>query len=141
MLSIAYLIFSALSFLAVVSMHVASYRQEISAERYYLALGSTLLLCLPLVLLFLRVKKESSPENVWPRFWNRVIEHCPRWIWGSMTIAWLLCALSVIRMLLGYEFTSSSFRTAWLLMLAGAPLSYAVTLVRSRPTTKRSAAP
>ena len=108
-------------------MHGISYTQELSPQAFCLALWLTILLCLPLVLLFFRVKKEGRAEVVWPRFWHRVIRYCPRWIWGSMTITWCLCLLSFVRTFLGHEFTQSSFRSAWLLILAGAPLSYAVT--------------
>jgi hypothetical protein len=131
MKAIAYLTFSAFTFIAVVGMHVISYKQELSAQAFYLALVPTILLCIPLVLLFLRVKKKGGIEDVWQRFWYSALRYCPRWIWGSMTVAWCIGVLSFIRTIFGHQLTISCFRTAWLMIPAGAALSYAVTLART----------
>jgi len=127
----AYFTVSLATFLSIAAMHLLSYRQEIMPRAFYFAALPTLLLCTPLVLLFLRLRRTGPAKDVWQRFWTAALMHCPRWIWGSMSIAWLLALLSFARTFFGQQFTESSFRTAWLLIPAGAALSYSVTLMRT----------
>ncbi len=126
----AYFILSGAAFLGAAIMHVASYAHEVPRSFLNAAWVAAILLSIPLILLFLRVKKEKSHEQTWPRFWNAVIEYCPRWIWGTMSIAWLLAMLSFVRGIFGAEPAPMVFHSAIVLIPISAALSYSVTLVR-----------
>ena len=131
MIAILYFICAACTFAAIAAFHVLAYTRDVSPEIFYSLAALTLLLCVPHVVLYLRVKKGVPQQEAWAQFWERVLLHCPRWISGTMTLAWFLAVLSFVRTFLGHEFTKSAFHTAWLLMPAGAALSYAVTLMRA----------
>jgi hypothetical protein len=131
MKALAYLVFAITAFLVIAGMHALSYSRDIPRGAFQVMSVTTFALCLPLVVLFVRVKKGVPQQEAWHRFWESAVKHCPRWVWSSMTIAWFLGILSVVRTFLGHDFTAASFHTAWLLMPAGAALSYAVTLVRT----------
>jgi hypothetical protein len=137
----AYLVASICTFAAVAVLHAVSYSRDLPQGAFYITSLVTLILCLPLVALFVRVKKGVRQEEAWPRFWDGALRYCPRWIWGSMTVAWFLAMLSFARTFLGHEFTPVSFQTAWFLMPAGAALSYAVTLARTPKTPNQSLQP
>ena len=126
----AYLILSVAAFLGAASMHVASYAREVSRSFLNAAWVAAVLLSIPLILLFLRLRKEKGDEQAWHRFWNAVIEYCPRWIWGSMSIAWLLAMISFVRGIFGAGPASMVFHSAIVLIPIAAALSYSVTLVR-----------
>jgi hypothetical protein len=126
----AYLLISSATFLAAVSIHVASYFRDMPRSFLSGAWIAAGVLCVPLVVLFVRLKKESSAEQVWQRFWNTVIECCPRCIWGCMSVAWLAAMLEFVRSIFGYGSAPMVFQTAIVLIPISAALSYSVTLVR-----------
>ncbi|MBP6506131.1 MAG: hypothetical protein KA257_01090 [Opitutaceae bacterium] len=111
-------------------MHVATYSSELPRAVLNGTWGVTVLLCIPLVMLFARVKKEPSPEPVWQRFWNSMIERCPPWIWRLMGITWLLTMFVFVLGILGLKYSPVLFHTALVLMPISAALSYSVTLIR-----------
>jgi hypothetical protein len=127
---IAYLLLSIGAFLFTATFHVASYSQEVPRSFLTAAWLAAAALCVPLVLLFVRIKKEKSSEEVWRRFWNSVIERCPRWIWGSMSVAWFLAIFTFIRGVFTREPAPMTFHSALVLMPIAAALSYSVTLCR-----------
>ena len=130
MTRIVYLLISASAFIGAVSLHAVSYFQYVPREYLSAAWVVAVALCLPLVVLFFRLKKSDSSEQIWHRFWNAVVERCPRWIWGSMSIAWLLAMLTFVRGIFGQEPAPITFHSAVVLMPISAALSYSVTLYR-----------
>lgn len=126
----AYLVLSAIVFLAAAITHVASYFREMPHSLPSGAWVAAAVLCVPLVVLFLRLKNEKSSEEAWHRFWNAVIERCPRWIWGSMSIAWILAMLAFVRSIFFREPSTMVFQSAIVLIPISAAFSYAVTLSR-----------
>jgi len=94
MIYFVYLISSVIVFLMAALLHAFSYIREMP-KSYLTALWfAAAILCIPLVLLFVRLKKENTYQEVWHPFWTKVIERCPRWIWASTSIAWLLAMFS-----------------------------------------------
>lgn len=127
-----YLVVSAASFVAGASVHAVSYFRDIPRAFLSGAWVAAVVLCVPLILLFVRLRKEKSAEPVWPHFWNTVIARCPRWIWGSMSIAWLLAMGAFVLSILGYETSPMVFQSAVVLIPIAAALSYSGTLVRQQ---------
>jgi hypothetical protein len=125
-----YLVLSVAAFLAAAFLHVVSYFRE--PPRLYLHAASiaAAVLCVPLVALFIRLKREKGSDEIWPRFWHTVLERCPRWIWGAGFIAWLLGMLAFVRGIFGAEQSPLIFQSAFVLIPISAALSYAVTLCR-----------
>ena len=131
MTRLAYLALSTALFLVAVTVHIMSYRIDVSAGILKMETALAVLLCLPLVLLFVQVKKQVNAAGLLPRFWDVALEKCPRWIWGSMNIACLLMWATGIATTF-FHLPSVAFHTAGLLIPASAALSYSVTLWRAR---------
>jgi bacteriorhodopsin len=125
-----YLVLSASAFIGAAGFHVASYAHEVPRSFLSVAWITAAILCAPLVLLFVRLRKETKTEQIWQRFWNTVIERCPRWIWGSMSVAWLLAMFAFVRGIFGHEPAPMVFQSAMVLIPISAALSYSVTLAR-----------
>jgi hypothetical protein len=125
----AYLIASVAAFCGVVFLHVISYWQSIPDWELALAACASLLLCIPLVRLFVRTKKVGPTANVWVLFWSIALIRCPRWIAASLTLSvfvmWITGALSTF-----WHLSLATFRTACILIPASAALSHAVSLWR-----------
>lgn len=130
MTRIAYLLSSIAVFVGAALFHALSYSRDLPRAYLHASCIAAAALCVPLVVLFIRLKKEKSTEEIWSRFWNTVIERCPRWIWGAMTIAWLLAMLSFVRGIFGDEPAPMAFQSAMVLIPISAALSYSVTLCR-----------
>jgi hypothetical protein len=127
---ITYFAASVAAFLGASTLHVTSYFQFVPRQYLSAAWFVAAALCVPLVVLFFRLRKIESQEQVWHRFWNAVIERCPRWIWGSMSVAWILAMITFVRSVFGQEPAPITFHSAVVLMPIGAALSYSVTLCR-----------
>ncbi|MFA6288295.1 MAG: hypothetical protein WC661_13000 [Opitutaceae bacterium] len=130
MIRLTYLIISSAVFLSAVLLHAISYKHEIPKLYITALLISAVLLCLPLVALFARLKKERSYQEVWPAFWNAVIERCPRLIWGCMSLSWLLFMISFVRSIFMQPPTPLALQSSAILIPISAALSYSVTLAR-----------
>lgn len=130
MTRVVYLLFSIAVFVAAAAGHILSYSHDLPHVYLYASWIAAAALCVPLVVLFIRLKKEKSVEEIWSRFWNTVTERCPRWIWGAMTIAWLLAMLSFVRSIVGQEPAAMTFQSALVLIPISAALSYSITLCR-----------
>jgi TctA family transporter len=135
----SYLILSASVFLTTAVVYVASFKWEVPSLALQVLVGATAVCLLPMVRLFLRARGETKAEAdvtknaVWVRFWDKALRYCPRWIWGSMTIAVLLWIFCLVAPLLRLEQKDrdAGLAAAYLLVFAGAALSYAVTLVKT----------
>jgi len=125
-----YLLLSIVAFLAAASLHALSYSREIPRSFLTAALCAAAVLCVPLFVLFMRLKKEKSSEEVWRRFWNSVVERCPRWVWSCMSIAWLLAMYAFLRSIFSGQPAPMTFHSALVLIPISAALSYSVTLSR-----------
>jgi membrane protease YdiL (CAAX protease family) len=130
MIRYIYLIISSAVFLSAALLHAISYTREMP-KAYITALSiAAVLLCLPLVALFARLKRERSYQEVWPPFWNEIIERCPRWIWGCISAAWLLFMISFVRSIFTQPSSPLVFQSSAVLIPISAALSYSMTLAR-----------
>ena len=113
--------------------HFYSYAGFLNGRWYCAALILTVVSIVPLISLFVKVKRGRPLLDTWPLFWSKVLHHCPRIVASSMTIAFACMMIAFVRQILGSKgLVLDQFQTAALAIFASAGFSYAVTLLYTR---------
>lgn len=102
------------------------------------AYALVLVLCIPLVALFLKVrKKKERIESTWRKFWTLALQGCPDRIWGLMTPSFVMMIIGIIGSMF-FNFSKYTVISAWLSVVAIAALSYSITLITKTTIPNKS---